>query len=162
LNVLYGRAVGGISRAEPLASLNAQFMAPARIELSQCFALLAELAPPPRQLLGGENRDREVTPVADGIVFGVIQCPACNHAALSGVSTPKRFDCTAFCARVTAASRFLASSSMNDRTPSRFVRCLFIGATTRFTSTSNSRAGPSSPVSHLSSALIPAVCGSHR
>ena len=59
---------------QPL-SLNAQFMAPARIELSQCFALL-ELAPPPRQLLGGENRDREVNPVADEIVWWCYPMPA--------------------------------------------------------------------------------------
>ena len=32
------------------SGLDAQFMAPARIELSQCFALLAELAPPPASI----------------------------------------------------------------------------------------------------------------
>src|SRR6516165_7990054 len=77
----------------------------------------------------------------------------------SNVSERKRADFTASCARFNAASRCSAISCESDGMPRQRRRRRFIGAT-RCTSTSNSRAGPSSPANHLSSALIVTVCGS--
>ena len=61
-----GKELNGITQ---LLGLDAQLVATARIELRERLAFLAHLAPTARQLLGGGNRYRKVTAVANAIVL---------------------------------------------------------------------------------------------
>src|SRR5262244_2814955 len=85
-----------------------------------------------------------------------VQSPVSIHAAVSRARLQKRRLSTAVRARASASSRFPRSSCETSAVPgasrSQSATCS--------SKTSNSRAGPSSPVIHLSSLFKASVCGS--
>ena len=93
---------------------------------------------------------------------GLLHCPTSSQPAISSVSARNPSDRTASCARVSAAARCCVRSRERVEIPCNRECRRFTGATARVTSTSRSRAGPSSPVNHLSCSLSAAVCGSCR
>jgi len=139
-------------RIAQFLGLDAKLVTAACIELGKFFATLRQRrasCPAAKSPIGRSS-------------CGVVHCPACSHAPTSSVSTRKRAESTASRARLSAASRRCAISCESDGMPRQCPPRFRIGATTRFMRTSSSRAGPSSPASHLSSALMAAVCGPCR
>src|SRR5262245_25166556 len=142
-----------------LLRLNAQLVTAAGIEPGEHFALLADLLEAARQLVGGGNLDGDITTIADEVVLRSPPLPCLQPAGDLERQRAKALRLRRIL-RARAAARCCVRSRERPEMPCNRECRRFTGATTRVTSTSSSRAGPSSPVSHLSSSLSAADCGS--
>src|SRR5262245_22622935 len=145
-----------------LLRLDAQLVAAPRIEPGELLALLADLAEAPVNCSAAEVSIATSPRPRTRSSCGLVHCPASSQAAISSVRARNRGERTASWARASASARCCVRSCERPEMPSRRECRRRTGATTCVTSTSSSRAGPSSPVSHFSSSLSAVVCGSCR